>query len=410
MAKPIVRPVRSEAEYERALDEVEKLFEREPKTGSRKAEKFRHLLQAIGDYEDKHWSLEQGPISADVPIRAPAQDLYGITPFAATIARSIENVPFPDGVVYAIHGPWGSGKSSAVNLIQHYLEARAEDNKLQVVPFNPWWFSGAESLVLAFFRELALAIGKSTSKKVTEALFSIGRRVGPAGQLVGAAANLVTGGVAGALASGAAALAGNLSKNARTIDEEHAEVAHALAKQDKRFLVIIDDIDRLSPDDALLMFRLIKSVGRLPNTIYLLAFDRKLAENVVLSRFPSEGPHYLEKILQAPFELPAPSAESLRRLLLASVEAISGTPEEAQIVRFMNVFYDAVVPFIRTPRDVVELSNALRVTWPAVVNEVDRADFLAIEALRLFAPDVHSSIRRNAADSLWSASPRQLRK
>ena len=37
----------------------------------------------------------------------------------------------------------------------------------------------------------------------------------------------------------------------------------------------------MTPDEALLVFRLAKSVGRLPNGIYLLVFDRELAEKAV---------------------------------------------------------------------------------------------------------------------------------
>ena len=57
-----------------------------------------------------------------------------------------------------------------------------------------------------------------------------------------------------------------------TVEKLHAELAGALAVQKTRFLIVIDDIDRLPPDEALLIFRLVKSVGRLPNVVYLLVF------------------------------------------------------------------------------------------------------------------------------------------
>lgn len=59
----------------------------------------------------------------------------------------------------------------------------------------------------------------------------------------------------------------------------------ALAEQPRRFPVVIDDIDRLSPDEALLIFRLVKSAGRLPNVMYLLVYDRQLAEKIVSETF-----------------------------------------------------------------------------------------------------------------------------
>ncbi|MEO3413051.1 P-loop NTPase fold protein [Roseovarius sp. CAU 1744] len=75
--------------------------------------------------------------------------------------------------------------------------------------------------------------------------------------------------------------------------------------------MVIDDLDRLSPEEALVIFRLVKSVGRLPNVMYLLAYDRETTEQAVARRFPPEGAHHLEKIIQAGFELPQPDQSHL---------------------------------------------------------------------------------------------------
>lgn len=114
---------------------------------------------------------------------------------------------------------------------------------------------------------------------------------------MGGAADLA-GGVGG-VAGGAMEWLGGLIQQEEGVEKLHAELSKALAEQPRCFLIVIDDIDRLSPDEALLIFRLVKSVGRLPNVMYLLVYDRQLAEKIVSERFPSEGPHYLEKIIQA---------------------------------------------------------------------------------------------------------------
>jgi hypothetical protein len=58
---------------------------------------------------------------------------------------------------------------------------------------------------------------------------------------------------------------------------------------------------------------------------------------VVADKFPSEGPHYLEKILQAAFEVPSASAEQLRSAFLAQVEEICLRKEGEDQLRFMNL-------------------------------------------------------------------------
>ena len=53
------------------------------------------------------------------------------------------------------------------------------------------------------------------------------------------------------------------------------------------------------------------------------------------------------------------------------------------------------VPFLTTPRDVTRLLNALAVIFPSVRNEVNTVDFVAIEALRIFAPSAYEIVRAN---------------
>jgi predicted KAP-like P-loop ATPase len=61
----------------------------------------------------------------------------------------------------------------------------------------------------------------------------------------------------------------------------------------------------------------------------------------------------------------------------------------------MNIFYDAVSPYLNTPRDLIRLSNALTVGWPAVAKEVDVGDYVALEIMRLFEPSLYNAIRTN---------------
>ncbi len=58
MAKKITRPLRSEADYDVALDEIERYFEMEPKPGTPEADRFDLLALIIEDYERKHWPIE----------------------------------------------------------------------------------------------------------------------------------------------------------------------------------------------------------------------------------------------------------------------------------------------------------------------------------------------------------------
>ena len=58
MAKKMISPLRSEAEYDDALKEIERYFEREPKPGTSEADHFDLLALVIEDYERKRWPIE----------------------------------------------------------------------------------------------------------------------------------------------------------------------------------------------------------------------------------------------------------------------------------------------------------------------------------------------------------------
>jgi HTH-type transcriptional regulator/antitoxin HigA len=58
MAKKLIRPLRSEADYEAAVDEIETCFDREPKPGTPAADRFDLLALLIADYERKAWPIE----------------------------------------------------------------------------------------------------------------------------------------------------------------------------------------------------------------------------------------------------------------------------------------------------------------------------------------------------------------
>jgi HTH-type transcriptional regulator/antitoxin HigA len=54
----MIRPLRSEADYEAAPDEIEGYFDNEPKPGAAEADRFDLLALVIGDYERKRWPIE----------------------------------------------------------------------------------------------------------------------------------------------------------------------------------------------------------------------------------------------------------------------------------------------------------------------------------------------------------------
>ena len=58
MAKEMIEPRRSEAEYDTALKDIERYFEKEPGAESPEANRFDLLAAAIEDYEKTYWPID----------------------------------------------------------------------------------------------------------------------------------------------------------------------------------------------------------------------------------------------------------------------------------------------------------------------------------------------------------------
>ena len=67
MAKKAIRPIRSEADYDAALADIESYFDNEPKRDTSEADRFDLLARVIEDYEKKRWPI--GPRAARLKIR-----------------------------------------------------------------------------------------------------------------------------------------------------------------------------------------------------------------------------------------------------------------------------------------------------------------------------------------------------
>src|SRR5215208_3911810 len=100
-------------------------------------------------------------LSPDRPIADAADDVLGRTSVARLIAAEISAAPGNSGIVISLMGPWGSGKTSVLNLVDAELGENVE-----VLRFNPWLFSGAQELVARFFAELAVQLRGSTDEKL----------------------------------------------------------------------------------------------------------------------------------------------------------------------------------------------------------------------------------------------------
>lgn len=350
----------------------------------------------------------------DVPIKSKSDDKYGFSPFASRIARTIPRIKKPIGTTIAINGPWGSGKTSVLNLIKAEIKKeeisekneevkeeveeveksekkKEEIKKVEISEFKCLWFRGEEALALAFLAHLSTCLGEQY-KEIVKPLFGYLRKFS---SLIAHAVELSTGVPCGGVVGTVIDTVDEVLNQDKSIEQLFQDLCDKLEKSDKRYLIVIDDIDRLSSKEILAVFRILRSIGQLPNVIYLLAFERGLVEQAIELEYPSDGGRFLEKIIQASFDIPNPSGLDLKKVMLSNLTEIFGTSLRSNDSHFKEIFDEIVMSYVRLPRHVERLRNVVSVTWPAIEDEVNAADFLGMEVIRIYDSRLFFAIEEN---------------
>lgn len=330
-------------------------------------------------------------LSADRPQTDPSQDLFGYAPFAQILTKAICNHYSSDPLVLGLYGAWGSGKSTILKFICHNLNAIPEKDRPIVIEFNPWWFSGQEHLARAFLGQLqAVLPNKNEAFKDLGVL--LGSLLESIGGIVDVAAS--TGGFWRRIATWVKSVFTRPPKDVPALKEE---ICTILQQSGKHIIIMIDDIDRLDAEEIRQLFTVIKALADFPNVIYLLAFDQAVVAQAIEKYSDMPGQAYLEKIIQVPFGVPLVDRTILLNALVKRLDDIlKGTPEYLfETSHWNSFFYNGLDKFFTVPRDLVRFCNTLSVTYPAVRNEVNAVDFIVVESIRVFLPNLYMYIREN---------------
>lgn len=183
-----------------------------------------------------------------------------------------------------------------------------------------------------------------------------------------------------------------------------AELEDKLKKINKKFLIFIDDIDRLSDSEIVTIFQLVKALANLPNIIYFLSFDKQIVSKALDRYHDNKGEKFLEKIIQIPFEIPKVEEKRITDLLCESLQKfIENFPEigkkwDKYYKRYwQTLFYYDFFSYFKNIRDVERYINTLTINYnPSIHNEINFIDFIVINAFQIFNQDLYFYIKNNS--------------
>ncbi|WP_369987828.1 KAP family P-loop NTPase fold protein [Pseudomonas xanthosomatis] len=384
-------------------------------------------------------SVRSVEIGSEAPIRSASEDKLRRGDFAHRIAGVLSELSLREGRVFAIRGGWGYGKSSLKHLVIEQLEARSDG--ADWLDFNPWQWGDGDAISRALFGQLANRLGGDHSKEAIARAEAL-RRYGAI--LTGASAPLknVSGNnqqissfltnssvlvVAAAIgfnlpevASVAAVLAGlslaaslvgrilshlGRDRSGESLDKIRESLEKRLRGLDRPLIVFVDDIDRLEPDQIRVLLRQVKANANLPNIVFVLLFQPSIVERALDPVADGDGRAFLEKIVQANFDLPAVPLHMVHRLFAEQLGqmAIQYAKESNGFTtpRWGNALLGCIQPRLHNMRDAHRLLSSIAVHLPLHASgdlfEVNLVDFLVLESLRVFEPDLHLALFQERA-------------
>lgn len=388
--------------------------------------------------------------SSDQPIRSSSDDLLKRSFFSEQLGKSLSNWNESESLVVGLYGKWGDGKTSVKNMLVENLKTSSERN-IDFFEFNPWQWSHKESLMESFFAELIGTISKDEDKgsqklisklsdyleylKLADELVTKTRNnlqailivlafslallsinIGGYLSYIGAITAIVLFGLSQSLKFLNWALSfyirwRKIGIKSKSLAEKKVEISELLKMYTKTLLVIVDDVDRLNPDEVKALFTLIKANADFPNLVFLLMFQRDIVEKSLEISGVYSGPEYLEKIIQVAIDLPDVPPDGIHQIFFQkldkSLDEYGGNKHFEQ-GRWAELFLEGISGYFKNLRDVNRFTSSLSFQMGALckngVLEVNAIDLIGIEVLRHFEPAVYKALFENKKILTQSAS------
>lgn len=197
---------------------------------------------------------------SDNPIEKEVEDKLGFREDARVYAKNVFDKTNKDNsMVFGLNSPWGSGKSSYINLCRDFWER--QEPKPIIFNFQPLIYENQNALLDKFSKDF---LGKINEEINSPKLRKSMRRY--IGKIMDYRLNFL-------------GLVEMTFKNDSSYEKLLRDLETELRKLDRKIIIIIDDLDRLELSEIKSMLNLVKSSFSLPNVNFMLCYS---TENISL--------------------------------------------------------------------------------------------------------------------------------
>jgi hypothetical protein len=317
--------------------------------------------------------------------------------FATNLANILTLDPSDDCLTVSLEGEWGYGKTSVVNLVKR--ATNIQETKPVIIEYNPWLAGKAEALIqdflVQFSSQLNIPDRPKEGLKAAKELLAYSKLFNAMKFIPGVEPWAST-------VQGVFKVVGSATQKISKLKEldligRKNKIKHLLTSLNQSIIVIIDDIDRLTPDEAYQIVRLVKAVADFPGTSFLLCFDPEYLAGALEKHGIKKSDQYVDKVVQLRVPLPLITYRDMQRLAdieLANLsdKALTDHFEKDQ-ERLSQLYHQFIKYLIRTPRELKRIFNNLRFVLAQTEGMVSFTDLFCLSVISIKAQHVYQSLK-----------------
>lgn len=304
------------------------------------------------------------PIIPDVPITSHEDDLLDYRRDALNLCETIEKLPADISHSIGIISPWGSGKTSYMNMVKEQMK----NDRFIVVDFNPRHSKKTELIQEDFFKELCSRLkayngGFSTLfEDYLDALNIIDKK-------------------------GFASWLRVYDKLTDRADRKERLQA-GISRLNRRIVVFIEDFDRLLDVEIVEVFKLIDENASFGNIIFLSAYDREHLQGLLKTKYDNEEGKFSDKFFTLEVYLPRRPYEKILNYVSQKFKDFLFWDEPTCESRkaWLRSNRDMIQQYIPTLRDAKRFLNLFLRDYYIIKNEVIFNEYFLVSLIKYKYP------------------------
>lgn len=313
-------------------------------------------------------TLKINQLLFDLPLSSNNHlDILDYTDEAEYFAKQIERIPTDNHYSIGITAKWGEGKSSFLYLIEKSINR----DKFIILKFNPRQSKNKDNIQEDFFSLLG-----STLKKYNSEFSTLIKKY------------MKTLGI--------------IDENTPILkifniyllwdqDSEKKKLSEALKKLQKRILVIIDDLDRLFPEEIIEVLKLVHYNASFNNIIFITAYDKDLINDIIAKHVNMSNNHsFSDKFFSYEKSLPIRPYKSILNFLSTQLKDSLGVDDQA--LNFLGKYENIITAYLPNIREVKRFLNSFTSHYQIVKENVVLREYFLLFLIKYKYPDEYLNL------------------